>query len=139
MNWIKVFFRTLLFALVDCSVPQGSLPDNPTFAQYINHLDVLFEDSKRQKIDDCAYTTAKIVLTLNNDVNEGHYKYKLIFDEMKIVFDEMRSDLKTNHISAMEPIINRALSVIIRDHKELVLKFLDEALVVDNPFLRRIW
>ncbi len=138
----------LLLSFISCCVPQDNLPDKPTFDQYFKHLAGLLQDPKSRAIEGCPYTTAKIVLTLYRCYAKPsfykelywfsprilvNYKYKPIVDEMRKAFDASVSDLKTTHISAMEAIINRALSVIIENQNAMVHQMLDEALIKKNP------
>ncbi len=75
MNWKNFFWSALLIAVVKASIPQGDLPENPSFDCFFKHLAKLFKNPYGQFIKECPFTTARIVLTLSKYVEEYQRPY----------------------------------------------------------------
>lgn len=61
------------------------------------------------------------------------FKYMHLYDELKKSYYALRTEARWEHISSWEVIINRAVTVMMREMKYEVIGFLDETLIENNP------
>ncbi len=139
MKWFALSCSTLLFAVVKASIPEQELTESLTFDQYFNELVTDFTQEKAKKFNsECHYPLVKLILTLGvycDDV--GAPACKLIMNELRNSFYLMNTELRHNHISGLEVMINRALTAVMfasgAENVMPILRFLDEALTTNHP------
>ncbi len=69
MRWLDIFpfcCFLLQFLIVNASIPQESLSEDPSFEQVFNPLAESLNASFYQNIPECPYHVAKIILTLKS-------------------------------------------------------------------------
>ncbi len=125
-------FGTLLFAVVQASIPCYELPNNPTFEEYYENIVPCLEciDSEYP------YTLVKMVLTLEkwrliaglkpcdefsflNVKEHEQFKYSPIMNELRDSFYSMNTHNRFDHISGLEVMFNVAFTILVRKIRKI--------------------